>query len=71
MSPDRKRSTGTDDRDAWQAAIDFGIDVSQLDYLLSLTPAERLERHGQALELVRAMREAGIKYYGYDPRLPE
>ncbi len=56
---------------AWQAAIDYGIDVSQLEYLLTLTPAERLRRHDQALELVRAMRRAGIEYYGFDPRLPE
>ena len=57
--------------DAWQAAIEYGIDVSQLDYLLTLTPTERLIRHDQALELVRAMRQAGINYYGFDPRPPE
>jgi len=57
--------------DAWQAAIDYGIDVHQLEYLLTLTPAERLQRHEQALVLVRAMREAGIRYYGFDPRLAE
>ncbi len=56
---------------AWQAAIDYGIDVHQLEYLLTLTPAGRLQRHEQALALVRAMREAGIKYYGFDPRLAE
>ena len=56
---------------AWQAAIDYGIDVSQIEYLLTLTPEERIIRHDQALELVRALREAGIRRYGYDPRLPE
>ena len=71
MSGDPTPATGRESSDAWQAAIDFGIDVCQLEYLLSLTPAERLERHDQALALVRAMREAGINYYGYDPRLPE
>ena len=60
-----------DHRDAWQAAIDYGIDVSQLEYLLTLTPEERLLRHEQALTLVRAMRQAGIDYYGFDPRYPE
>ncbi|HVP10104.1 MAG TPA: hypothetical protein VMV94_02840 [Phycisphaerae bacterium] len=55
---------------AWQAAIDFGIDVSQIEYLLTLTPTERLQRHEQALGLVRAMREAGRRYYGFDPRHP-
>jgi hypothetical protein len=57
--------------DPWQAAIDFGIDVSQTEYLLTLTPEERLIRHEQALELVRALREAGIRHYGFDPRYPE
>jgi hypothetical protein len=54
---------------AWQAAIDYGIDVNQIEYLLTLTPTQRLERHAQALELVLAMREAGKRYYGFDPRL--
>jgi hypothetical protein len=58
-------------RDTWQAAIDYGIDVSLLDYLLTLAPAERIARHEQALELVQAMRQAGIKHYGFDPRSPE
>ena len=55
---------------AWQAAMDYGIDMSQIEYLLTLTPTERLERHEQALALVQAMREAGKQYYGYDPRHP-
>jgi hypothetical protein len=58
-------------RDAWQAALDFGIDLSQTEYLLTVTPAERLERHEQALALVRAMREAGKRYYGLDARDPD
>lgn len=64
-------STDTACTDAWQAAIDEGIDVSQIEYLLTLTPTERLLRHDQALELVRALRQAGIDYYGFDPRPPE
>ncbi|HWL94351.1 MAG TPA: hypothetical protein VNT79_12540 [Phycisphaerae bacterium] len=55
---------------AWQAAIDYGIDVSMLEWSLSLTPSERLMRHQQALELVRAARAAGTQFYGYDPRYP-
>jgi hypothetical protein len=54
---------------AWQAAIDFGIDVSQLEFLLTLTPTERLLRHESALTLVRAARQAGIAHYGFDPGL--
>lgn len=56
---------------AWQAAIDYGIDVSQTEYLLSLSALERVQRHDQALEFVRALRQAAIDRYGYDPRLPE
>jgi hypothetical protein len=56
---------------AWQAAIDFGIDVGQLDFLLTLTPTERLLRHEDALALVRAARQAGIAHYGFDPGLTE
>ncbi len=55
---------------ARRAAIDYGIDLSITDYLLTLTPEQRLERHDQALELVRALRQAGIDYYGFDPRNP-
>jgi len=57
---------------AWGPAGDqaaaFGIDLVQLDYLLSLTPSERLKRHEQALDLVNAVRKAGIRLYGFDPR---
>jgi hypothetical protein len=49
----------------------FGIDASQLEYLLTLSPAERVRRHDAALALVLAARRAGIKYYGFDPRSPE
>jgi len=56
---------------AWQAAIDYGIDVSGIDERLALTPEERLARHDRAVELVRALREAGIRHYGFDPRPPE
>ena len=71
MEPERSVDSDRSETGAWQAAIDFGIDVNQLEYLMSLTPTERLRRHDQALELVRAMREAGIKHYGFDPRPPE
>jgi hypothetical protein len=56
---------------AYSAAIEYGIDISQLEYLLTLTPAERLRRHDAALAFVLAAREAGIRYYGFDPRSPE
>jgi len=56
---------------ACSAAAAYGIDLSQLDYILTLTPAERLRRHDAALALVLAVREAGIRYYGFDPRSSE
>ena len=52
-------------------AAAFGIDMCQLEYLLTLTPEERLRRHDAALEFVIAARKAGIRYYGFDPRSSE
>ena len=56
---------------AYQNAVEFGIDTCRLEYMLTLTTAERLRRHDAALAFVLAAREAGIKYYGFDPRSPE
>ena len=56
---------------AYQDGADYGINTDQIEYLLTLTPAERLRRHDGALELVLAAREDGIRYYGIDPRSPE
>jgi hypothetical protein len=56
---------------AYKDASESGIDMYQLEYLLTLTPAERLKRHDAALTFVLAARKAGIKYYGFDPRSPE
>ena len=43
-------------------------DIDLLDYLQSLTPAERMARHEGALELVRALRKAGATHHGFDTR---
>ncbi len=56
---------------ACRAAVDFGIDLRELDYLLGLSPLERLVRHDQVLHLIVAARKAGIQYYGFDPRPAE
>ncbi len=56
---------------AYQDAVTFGFDIDQLEYLLTLSPAERVKRHDAALTLVFAARKAGIQYYGFDPRPPE
>ena len=56
---------------ACRAAVEYGIDLDQLDSSLALTPLERLIRHDQALELILALRKAGIQHYGFDPRFAE
>lgn len=53
---------------ATNSSDDDDIDVDLLEYLLTLTPAQRIERHEAALELVRALRKAGTQHYGFDPR---
>ncbi len=53
-----------------QETEDDDIDVNLLDYLQTLTPAQRIERHEAALELVRELRKAGTEHYGFDPRAP-
>lgn len=47
------------DENSAQTAED--IDVDLIDYLLTLTPAERIRRQLDALELVRALRRAREK----------
>ncbi len=37
---------------AWQRAVAYGLDMSLNEYLLTLTPEERLARHEQARQLV-------------------
>lgn len=66
-----REQTNDEEKGVWQTAIEEGLDVSQLDHLLSLTPTERIRRHERALALVQALRQAGIRYYGFDPRSPE
>ena len=53
--------------DACRAAAEYGIDLTRLDANLALTPLERLILHDQALQAVLAIKDAGIRYYGFDP----
>jgi hypothetical protein len=72
MLPSKPANQATENPNrAFQAAMDYGIDTNQLEYLLTLTPAERLRRHDAALALVLSARKAGINYYGFDPGSPE
>jgi hypothetical protein len=45
-----------------------GIDLSLIDHMLSLTPAQRLEALEQELAFDDMLTEASVKLYGSDPR---
>ena len=40
------------------------VDLEQLEYNLSLSPAERLRQNDRWAEFVRQLRDAGRAYYG-------
>jgi hypothetical protein len=46
-------------------------DMQQIRELLSLSPHDRLLRHAQMAGLIRAVREAGNRYYGNRPPTAE
>ena len=52
----RYRSQGP----AWDAAIEAGIDASQLEFNLSLTPTERLEQHEQLMRTFEQFHGAAL-----------
>lgn len=59
--------------DEGDEGVDTGggdVDVDLIEYLLTLTPAERLRRQLDALELVKALRIAGRKHHGFDTGSP-
>ncbi len=43
---------------AWDAAVEAGIDMFQLERNLKLTPGERVAQHQDALEFAEMMRAA-------------
>ena len=47
-----------------QPTDENGVDLSLIEYNLSLTPAERVEQHYQARLFVEKLREAGRRLYG-------
>ena len=49
---------------AWGAAAALGIDMSLIEYSLSLTPDERMFQHDCALRSVLLMEEAGRQLHG-------
>jgi hypothetical protein len=69
LEPDQAETTGA--KDTCSGVLNSphpDVDVSLIDYLLTLTPTERLLRHEQALVFVEEFRKAGREYYGFDPR---
>ena len=52
-----------------ESETSMDLDLDLLEFLGSLTPAERMRRHQSALELVLALRKAAMKHYGFDPRV--
>lgn len=59
LLPELERFWRTDDgMTAVQRAEAYGIDISLLEENLRLSPAERIARHDQALELAMALQEA-------------
>lgn len=47
---------------------DDDIDLSLLEYLQTLTVAERMALNDATQDAVRALRKAGEEFYGFDPR---
>jgi hypothetical protein len=52
---------------ASRIAAEYGFDLAQIDEALAQTPLERLIHHDQALDLILAVRKAGIEHHGFDP----
>jgi hypothetical protein len=45
-----------------------GVDLTLIDYMLSLTPTQRLETLEQFLAFDDMLTAARVKHYGFDPR---
>ncbi|GMU60684.1 MAG: hypothetical protein AMXMBFR34_24470 [Myxococcaceae bacterium] len=45
---------------AWDAALDMGIDMGQLEFNLSLTPTERLLQHEQMMRTFETLHGAAL-----------
>jgi hypothetical protein len=55
----RSKSTSVTTEDAWAAAAAYGCDMNLLELSLRKTPAERIDAHQGALDLVEALQAAG------------
>ena len=45
---------------AWDAAIEFGIDVTLLEHNLGLTPCERMQQAAQHLRFIEAVQQRTV-----------
>lgn len=71
-SPDKNVPLKPEDFPEFPPTDETGdVDLSLLDYNLSLTVAERIERNGDALKLVRALENVRRQWYGSDAGSPE
>lgn len=48
---------------AWEKAKKYGIDMSLIEANLRLTPTERAKALQRSIAFLKALRDAGIKYY--------
>jgi hypothetical protein len=46
-----------------------GVDLTLIDYMLSLTPTQRLEKLEQLMAFDDMLTAARVKHYGFDPRV--
>jgi hypothetical protein len=46
-----------------------GVDLALIDYTLSLTPTQRLETLGRAIQMEERIAEARVRLVGHDPRV--
>jgi hypothetical protein len=46
-----------------------GVDLTLIDYMLSLTPTQRLEHLDELQRFDEVLTHARVKFYGSDPRL--
>ena len=47
------------------------VDLTLLDYTLSLSASERVRQAEELSQFLELVRQAGIRHYGMDPRPPE
>ena len=62
--PDTVRGNAAGPASAWEAAREYGIDMSLIEGNLRKKPAQRLADHAGVLNVIRALREAMRRQHG-------